>query len=119
MEGVAFLLKKNLDVLEGICGSMGSVVSLGGGARSDIWNLIKAEVTGKPITVPENVESTSLGAAILAAVELGLFPDIASAVKAGVRAGRVFEPGRRGMYENAYRRFLEIYERLKPVFHAG
>jgi hypothetical protein len=52
-------------------------------------------------------------------VELGLFPDIASAVKAGVRAGRVFEPRRQGEYEKVYRRFLEIYERLKPVFHSG
>jgi xylulokinase len=118
MEGVAFLLKKNLDVLEGLCGGMDGIISLGGGARSDPWNRIKADITGKPVTVPENVESTSLGAAILAAVELGMFPDIASAVNAGVRAGRVFEPDGQGAHEKTYRRFLEIYERLKPVFHS-
>jgi sugar (pentulose or hexulose) kinase len=118
MEGVAFLLKKNLDVLERLCGGMDGIISLGGGARSDLWNRIKADITGKPVTVPESVESASLGAAILAAVEIGMFPDIPSAVKTCVRAGRVFKPGRQGAHEGTYRRFIEIYERLKPVFHS-
>jgi xylulokinase len=123
MEGVGFLLKKNLDVLEGLCGSVERVISLGGGARSNLWNRMKAEITGKPVAVPESVESTSRGAAILAAVEIGMFPDIAGAVEAGVRVGRVFEPGGMGPdpqpYRKAYRRFLELYERLNPMFQAG
>jgi sugar (pentulose or hexulose) kinase len=117
MEGVTFLLKKNLAALEETGGPVEEIISLGGGSKSAVWNQMKADVTGKRVIVPSMSEPTSLGAAILASIKCGWFGGVEEAVERGVDIGRVFEPRNPERYERLYERFLELYERLKPVFH--
>ena len=57
---------------------------VGGGAKGPLWRQIKADVTGLPVRVPESVETTATGAAILAAVGSGVHATVAEAVKAFV-----------------------------------
>ena len=69
--------------------------------------------------VPTSVETTSTGAAILAAVGAGLFARVADAVKAFVSyrpEEQVPDPERHAMYDEAYRRYRDVYYALKPVF---
>ena len=47
----------------------------GGPARSDVWNQIKADVTGFSVAVPAVLETAVLGSAILGAVAIGAHPD--------------------------------------------
>ncbi|MDT0131451.1 hypothetical protein FPK48_31780, partial [Acinetobacter baumannii] len=64
-------------------------------------------------------ETSGLGAAIDAAVGLGLYPDFPSAIAGMTRVGRVFEPipGNRKVYERLYRDvYLQMYRRLKPMY---
>ena len=92
---------------------------VGGGAKGALWRQIKADVTGLPVRVPVSVETTATGAATLAAVGAGLYGNVASAVEAFV-AYQPEEhqpyPERRGVYDEAYGRYRDVYYALKPVF---
>jgi len=116
MEGIAFLLRKNIDHMARMGISVDTIVSLGGGSKSEVWNRMKADVTGKKIMIPENGEATSLGGAMLAAVEAGIFRDLEEASSRLVRFSDVYEPEKRGDYERNYEVFSELYERLNPLF---
>ncbi|MFW9895179.1 MAG: FGGY-family carbohydrate kinase [Candidatus Thorarchaeota archaeon] len=81
LEGVAFEIRKNIEVFKEIGLEPKELKLTGGGSRSDLWNQIYADVLG--LTCVRNVieEATSLGAAILAASGAGIYPDIAKAAE--------------------------------------
>ena len=87
----------------------------GGGSRSDFWNQIYADVLG--ITCVRNVieESTSLGAAILAASGAGIFPDIAKAAENLCKIDKkwISNDDRHASYEKIYHFSYEMYEYIK------
>ena len=69
--------------------------------------------------VPTSVETTATGAAILAAVGAGLYANVAEAAGAFVAYQPEMhepDPERAAAYEEAYRRYREVYFALKPVF---
>jgi xylulokinase len=118
-ESIGYMLKK---VLAGIASSgvpVTEIRSMGGGARSDLWLQIKADITGYPIVRMEEEETSTLGAAVLAAVAHGDYPDAASAARAMVRLGRRFEPdpANAGAYARGYALYSGLYDALAPVFH--
>lgn len=91
----------------------------GGGSQSDMAMRITADVFGIPAERPHTYETSALGAAIDAAVGLGLYPDFASAVKSMTRVKEVFEPiaANHRLYDDLYRKvYLDIYPRLEPLF---
>ena len=68
------------------------VVLVGGGAHSEAYRRILADLTGRPVLVPEADELVAIGAAAQAAVALteSTFDDVAEAWN--LRAGRIIEP---------------------------
>jgi sugar (pentulose or hexulose) kinase len=66
------------------------VVATGGGARSDLWLQMKAEVLGATVVRPAVEEPACLGAAVFAAAAAGVHPTIESAAGAMVRAAKEF-----------------------------
>ena len=122
LEGSAFALRDILEAMRAAGLDVKQLTVVGGGAKGALWRQIKADVTGLPVRVPESVETTSTGAAILAAVGARLQPSIAEAVKAFVRyRPDVHEPDneRRAIYDAAWRRYREVYFALKPAFATG
>lgn len=90
----------------------------GGGSQSDMAMRITADVFGIPAERPHTYETSALGAAIDAAVGIGLYPDFPSAVKAMTRVKEVFEPvpENHRLYDRLYREvYLSMYERLRPL----
>ncbi|MCB0035301.1 MAG: carbohydrate kinase, partial [Anaerolineales bacterium] len=80
---------------------------------------ITADVFGKPAARPHIYETSGLGAAIDAAVGLGLHSDFETAVSAMTRTGDVFEPQwqTHRLYNDLYERvYLKMYERLKGLY---
>jgi xylulokinase len=122
LEGSAFGLRDILEAMRNAGGDVRRLTIVGGGAKGPLWRQIKADVTGLPVRVPVSVETTATGAAILAAVASGVHATIADAVDAFV-AFRPEEhqpdPERREIYDEAYRRYREVYFALKPVFGSG
>jgi sugar (pentulose or hexulose) kinase len=91
----------------------------GGGSQSRAAVQLFADVFGVPAARPHTHEAAGLGAAIDAALGLGLHPDPATAVAAMVRVGERFEPAREAssMYDDLYRSvYLAMYERLRPLY---
>lgn len=92
LEGIACELATNVGVLERLAGGIGTLRTTGGGARSDYWMQLRADLTGKRATRMASSESVCLGAAILAGVASGVYADIPDGVGRAVKLGRAFEP---------------------------
>lgn len=119
LEGNAFALRDVLDAMRTAGLDPTEVVCVGGGAQADLMLEIRADVTGLPVTRPEDVETTARGAAMLAAVGAGLHPDVptAAALMRGSRRDPVLPNAeRRTVYAAAHERYRELYAALRPLF---
>ena len=122
LEGVAYALREGKDRSERR--SHIPITELrvsGGGSQSDAAMQITADVFGLPTARPHIYETSGLGAAIDAAVGLGLHPDFSTAIAAMTRVSRVFEPdaANHEVYDALYHRvYLQMYNRLKPLYDA-
>lgn len=121
MEGVAFALRHNLDTAEAVGAKITKLLAIGGSANSMLWTQIKSDITGKPIHVPASDHASTLGAAILAGVGTGVYPDCEQAVKAAIRVRRTHQPDaqKTAVYDRMYQLYLKLYENLKPMMKAG
>jgi xylulokinase len=122
LEGSAFGLRDILEAMKEAGLDVRRLTIVGGGAKGPRWRQIKADVTGLPVRVPESVETTATGAAILAAVGSGVHSKIADAVKAFVSfrpEEHEPDPAAHEAYEVAYRRYRDVYFALEPVFAKG
>jgi xylulokinase len=122
LEGSAFALRDILEAMRGAGLEVRRLTIVGGGAKGPLWRQIKADVTGLPVRVPESVETTATGAAILAAVGSGIHATVADAVAAFVAfrpEEHLPDPLARDVYEEAYLRYRDVYFALKPVFRGG
>ncbi len=121
LEAVAFMLRRNLELLASAGAVASEIRSHGGGARSDLWNQVKADVCGLPVVTLEGEDAAVRGDAMLAGVAVGAFPDLAAAGAAMVRAHRRYEPdaANRATYDRAYDRYVRLFDTLRPLFAAG
>ncbi len=124
LEGITFYLAQALTAMERTGVLPDVFLASGGGSRSDAWMQIRADITGKPFTRLGVGEGSLNGAAILAAVKAGLFPDNAAAAKAYVRRERTFVPDSdrhasysrlAGVYRNVYPSLAGVLESLDQV----
>lgn len=117
MEGVAFSLKHNLEVAKEAGAEVSVLRAMGGSANSLLWTQIKSDVTGKPIIVPSSDTATTLGAAILAGVGVGVYESFEEAVALTVENKRSHEPNvdHADVYEKNYEIYLELYNQLKDT----
>lgn len=120
LEGVAYALREGKDRLErrGRV-PMTELRVVGGGSQSDVALQLTADIFGLPAARPHVYEASGLGAAIVAAVGLGLHPDFATAIHAMTRTSRVFtpDPERCMVYDQLYERvYRRLYPRLKGLY---
>jgi xylulokinase len=120
LEGVAYMLRRNLELLEEAGAPADEVHAHGGGARSDLWCQVKADVTGRPVVTLEGEDAAIRGDAMLAGVATGTFAGLEEAAAAMVVPRRRFvpEPASRAAYETGYRRYLALFDALRPEFAA-
>jgi FGGY-family pentulose kinase len=114
MEGVVYGTRVILDKMEENF-AINEIITCGGATQSDLWMQIHADVTGKPILVPEDQNAVSLGSGILAAVGAGWYGDIQSAAAAMVRKGKTIVPvkERTEIYREYVRQYEATYHALK------
>jgi xylulokinase len=110
MEGVAFLLDKNLEDMKNGGLNFSFITSSGGGAKSDIWSQIKADICGLEIRIPTESEAACFGSAIIAAVNSGTFKNYEEAVSACVHIAKRFLPGDTSQYRAKKAGFAVLYE---------
>jgi len=76
MEGVAFEVRRAVEVFEKAGCPVQRMQMLGGAAKSDLWARILASVTGRPVWRGGRIEAACAGAAIVAAAGCGMFESI-------------------------------------------
>jgi xylulokinase len=120
LEGVAFLLKRNIEYIERTGMAIPEILTTGGGSRSRLWNQIKANVCNRPIVTLANEETALLGDAILAGVACGLFPSIEEGCNSMVAVKESIEPdGNARAYIEPYRLYCDLDQRLSDYFKRG
>jgi L-xylulokinase len=90
----------------------------GGAARSDVWVQMFADILQVPVEVPAGTELGALGAAIGAAVAVGLYPSYEAACAAMARIARTCEPHRSlaDLYRTKYARYQKILAAMAPLW---
>ena len=120
LEGLAYALREATERVERRSGTPVTELRVaGGGSQSDAAMQLTADIFGRPAARPHVYEASGLGAAIDAAVGLGLHPDFPTAVREMTRLGRTFEPDAEGraMYDRLYREvYRKMYGRLRPLY---
>lgn len=114
LEGLTFELWINLDLLKKSGIKIDQLHAVGGGAQSEVWLQLKADICESPLYVPHVTEAACLGAALLASIGGGECDNIQSAVKQAVRMERRFLPDKRtsDIYRQRRQLYLELYPKL-------
>jgi xylulokinase len=89
----------------------------GGGAASDRWCQIRANVFDRPFLRVEGRDPGALGAAVMAGVGSGSLPDLAKAAAAMIRTDRVFEPDAQAaaLAEDRFGLWQQLYAQVRPI----
>jgi sugar (pentulose or hexulose) kinase len=120
LEGLAYALREGMErTVKRTKVPITELRVAGGGSQSNAAMQVTADVFGLPAARPHVYEASGLGAAIDAAVGLGLYSDFDTAVKEMTHLGDVFEPAPAAhrIYDELYRRvYCEMYRRLKPLY---
>jgi xylulokinase len=119
-EGTALGLGDNFERMEELLGDLKPVRSVGGGSKSKSWTQIKADVLGVPVEVPRLGHGAAAGAAMLAGLATGLWPDLSAARALVVDKGTVFEPDPEmtKKYAQRLRLYRELQGMLPPITRA-
>ena len=118
LEGVAFNLRIILDAFREQGAEIGALRLIGGGARSETWRHILADVLDVPLLrTGLVVEATALGAAIAGGVGISLYPGYEVAADlAPAYPGEEPDPATARRYKAQYAIFREAYDALAPVY---
>jgi sugar (pentulose or hexulose) kinase len=118
LESVAYMLRRNMEILEELGVAVAEIRALGGGARSPLWNQIKADALGMPVVTMTNEEQACLGAAMLAGSAVGLYPSPQEAAQKLVRVADRWEPdpGSKPVYDQGYNLYVRLYKSVEELF---
>ena len=118
LEGIAFEQRGAIDSVERTLGTrVREFAVIGGGARSEFWCRVIADVTGRRVRIPRVTEASALGAAVAAAVGAGWFETFQKAAKqmTGFRGTIRPDPSNRRTYERLFAVYRTIYPALSSV----
>ncbi len=113
LEGVAFSLADTLEVMRPLA-PLEKLLSIGGGAKSDLWLGIVGSVLSVKLERPDFEEGPARGAAVLALVGAGVYSSVAAALEATAPKSVDFPT----VSEPAYKRSLERYRTAYPAIKA-
>lgn len=116
LEGVAFGIKDSFTLIQDAgLGRIDQVRISGGGAKSALWRQIMADVLGVELVTVNTTEGAAFGAALLAAVGVGLFAGVEEACRATIKITGSTGPG---AHQAAYQPYYERYRALYPALAA-
>jgi xylulokinase len=112
-EGIAYLIRANIEVMEGISRPVGELRIFGGGSKSDPWCRIIADTVRRPVSALATSECASVGAAILAGMVAGVFSDPEDAYRhLSVRTSYDPRPERASPCDEGYLKFRSVVGRV-------
>lgn len=118
LEGVAFAIRDSFEVAKSLGIKIERSNICGGGAKSELWKKIMANVLGIPLDILKTEQGPGYGGAILAAVGCGEYKSVGEACEKLVEVSDTVYPDKElsALYEKKYNNFRKIYPALKNVF---
>jgi xylulokinase len=120
MEGVAFSLRESIDIFRELGAPINEIRLGGGGARSQLWRQIQADVYGQPVATIAADEGAAFGAAILASVGAGAWNTVDEACAATIKIDKYIEPDTASQetLEKNYTAYKTLHSALAPALNA-
>ena len=121
LEGVAFGLNDIFQLMAGAgLGPIEQIRVSGGGAKSQLWRQILADVVEAELVTVNTTEGAAFGAALLAGVGAGVWPNVDNACAQTISVRDRVSPLRGNVerYRSLYEEYKNLYPVLKPTFHA-
>jgi len=119
LEGVSFGLKDIFTLIQNAgLGAITQVHASGGGTKSALWRQVLASVLEAELVTVNTTEGAAYGAALLAGVGAGAWPDVVSACKASVKitGSTMPDSAQVDVYRKSYALYQELYPALKTSF---
>lgn len=119
LDSLAYDMRQNILMMESTGNNINEIRTIGGGAKSQKWLQIRADIFQKKVVTLKVGEAASLGAAILGGIGIGAFKNEQEAVERMVKVNKVFEPNKslKEQYEEHYLEYLTVYPSLKELSH--
>ena len=118
LEGVAFAIRDSVEIARGLGLPIAKSGLCGGGAKSELWRKIMANVLNLDLEVPESEQGAGYGGAILAMVAAGAYDSVRTACRALQTPRTVYhpDPAIAARYEARYQVFRTLYPALREIY---
>ena len=118
LEGVTFGMNDALAIMDGMGINIKTVRLSGGGARSDFWRQLQADIYSKTVATINAQEGPAYGVALLAGVGTGVWKNVPQACESAIRDTETRKPdaGRAKMYAKHHAQYQRLYAALKEEF---
>jgi len=117
-EGVAYGLRDSFEILNEMQVPIEQVRASGGGARSEVWRQIQADVTGREHVLINVDEGPAFGVALLAGVGTGVYPSVERACRDAIKVISATrpDPAKKAQYDRYYAVYRSLYPALKEQY---
>lgn len=123
LEGAAYGLRQLCELAEKVTGKkIQEFRAIGGGAKSEVWSQVKADVTGKDIIALDVNDMAPVGAALLAGVGIGCFKDVYEAsdcIEKTIYKKFVSRRDNDEVYDKRFATYKKLYPQLKELYRSN
>lgn len=118
MEGATYAMRDSLEIINELRIPIREIRLSGGGARSDFWRQMQADVYGRRVSLTNAEEGPALGVALLAAAGTGRYKSVVEACNAAIKITGSTDPSAEGkrIYTKSYPMYRKLYKSLKSDF---
>jgi xylulokinase len=118
LEGVSFQYIGTFEMLKDLNLNIQDITMVGGETRSNLWNQIKADITGNKIFIPEVNDAAALGAALLAGIGTKQYTSVQKAIKEAVRIKKIYTSNHKihNLYSSIYRDYKKVYSSIEKAY---
>ncbi|MED1201814.1 xylulokinase [Heyndrickxia acidicola] len=119
LEGIVFSIHETVEIFRSNGKEVDTVISIGGGAKSDFWLQIQADIFNAKVMKLTSEQGPGMGAAMLAATGLEWFPSLQSCAEVFLSTACVFEPIPENVerYKELYQIYKEVYPQTAAINH--
>lgn len=117
MEGTSYEMLLNFNTMKALTGEIEEIKATGGGATSDVWLQIKADILNTKITALSCKEAGAAGTAALAGLAIGASKDLKAMVSKMTAVRKVFVPKKENVaiYTKLYKKYANLYNAVKEL----
>ncbi|MBQ7950550.1 MAG: carbohydrate kinase [Clostridia bacterium] len=117
MEGTSYEMLLNFNTMKEMTGQIKEIRATGGGATSDVWLQIKADILNTDITALDCKEVGSAGTVALTGVAMGVWNSLEEAIEKLVKVRKIFHPNGENSkkYETHYKKYENLYKAVKGL----